>query len=54
MCRRILERVRGKEDGRVGCFVLATDLARIKKAVDGGETGNWQNLFREIFSAGKS
>ena len=54
MCRRILERVKGKKDGRVGCIVLATDLARIKKAVDGGETGNWQNLFREIISGGNT
>jgi hypothetical protein len=52
MCRRIFERVKGKKDGRVGCIVLATDLARIKQAVDGGETGNWQNLFREIISGG--
>lgn len=50
MCRRIIERVEGKKDGRVACIVLATDLARIKKAVNGGETGNWQDLFREIIS----
>jgi hypothetical protein len=28
-------------------------MARIKKALDGGEIGNWQNLFREIISGGK-
>lgn len=54
MCRRIFERVEGKKDGRVACVVLATDLARIRQAVDGGETGNWQNLFREIISSGKA
>lgn len=54
MCRRIFERVKGKKDGRVGCIILATDLARIRKAVDGGETGNWQTLFREIISGGNA
>lgn len=54
MSRRILERVEGKKNGRVACVVLATDLARIKKAVDGGETGNWQDLFREIISGGET
>lgn len=54
MCRRIVEQVEGKKDGRVGCIVLATDLALIKKAVDGGEAGNWQDLFREIISAGRA
>ncbi|MCX7176421.1 MAG: hypothetical protein NT159_21355 [Proteobacteria bacterium] len=48
MCRRIVKRVNGKKEGRVGCLVLATDFTQIKKAVDGGEVGNWQNLFREI------
>lgn len=54
MCRRIFERLEGKKDGRVACVVLATDMARIRQAVDGGETGNWQNLFREIISSGKA
>lgn len=54
MCRRIFERVQGKKDGRVGCIVLATDLTRIKQAVDGRETGNWQDLFREIISDGNT
>lgn len=53
MCRRIIERVRGKKNGRVACIVMATDLVRIRKAVDGGETGAWQDLFREILSGGK-
>lgn len=52
MCRRIFERVQGKKDGRVACIVLATDLARIRHAIDGGETGSWQTLFREIISGG--
>lgn len=50
MCRRIFNRIERKADGHVGCVVLATDFARIKQTVDGGETGNWQDLFREIFS----
>ena len=48
MCRRIYEHVHGKKDGRVASVVLSTDLARIKQAVDGGATGGWQDLFREI------
>lgn len=54
MCCRIFNRLEGKKDGRVGCIVLATDLARIKTAVDSGETGNWQNLFREIITGGRA
>lgn len=54
MCRRILERVNGKKDGHVRCIVLATDFARIKRAIDGGETGNWQNLLREIIISGNT
>ena len=48
------KRVEGKKDGRVSCIVLATDLARIKKAADGGETDNWQDLFREIINGGRA
>jgi hypothetical protein len=54
MCRRIFESVNGKKDGRVRCIVLATDLARIENVVDSGETGNWQDLFREILGGGNT
>ena len=50
MCRRIAAKINGKQDGRVACVVLATDLSRINKAVNGGEVGEWQDLFREIMS----
>ena len=47
MCRRIYDRVK-KEDGRVYALVLSTDMALIKDAVNRGDTGAWQDLFREI------
>lgn len=50
MCRRIAVRVNGKKDGRVACVVLATDLSQINKAVNSGDVGEWQDLFREILS----
>jgi hypothetical protein len=50
MCRRICERVE-KRDGMVGALVLSTDMARIQQALKSGETGKWQDLFREIVSA---
>ena len=53
MCRRIFERVRGKKDGRVACVVFSTDLVRIRKAMDSGATGGWQDLFREILNPPK-
>lgn len=47
MCQRIYERSKTK-DGRVHALVLSTDLALIKDAVRRGDTGTWQDLFREI------
>ena len=47
MCQRIYERVETK-DGRVHALVLSTDMASIKDAVKRGDTGAWQDLFREI------
>ena len=47
MCRRIYDRVK-KEGGRVRALVLSTDMALIRGAVKGGDTGAWQDLFREI------
>lgn len=53
MCRRIARRINRKKDGRVACVVLATDLSQIKKAVAGGDVGEWQDLFREILNGGR-
>lgn len=50
MCRRIAGRINRKKDGRVACVVLATDLSQIHKAVNGGDVGEWQDLFREILT----
>ena len=47
MCRRIYERIKTKDD-RVDALVLSTDMALIKDAVKQGDTGAWQDLFREI------
>ncbi len=47
MCRGIYERVKTK-DGRVHALVLSTDMTLIKDALKRGDTGAWQNLFREI------
>ena len=47
MCRRIYDMAE-KEDGRVRALVLSTDMALIKEAVKSGDTGTWQDLFREI------
>ncbi len=47
MCRRIYERVK-KEGGRVHALVLATDMELIKDSMERGDTGAWQDLFREI------
>ena len=47
MCRRIYDRIKTK-DGQVHALVLSTDMALIKDAVKRGDTGAWQDLFREI------
>jgi hypothetical protein len=47
MCRRIYQEaeVRGEQ---VVTVVLSTDMKRILDAVNHGDTGNWQDLIREI------
>lgn len=52
MCRRIYERVK-KEDNRMHALVLATDIKLIQDAMERGDTGTWQDLFREIMAAAK-
>jgi hypothetical protein len=47
MCRRIYERSK-KEDGQVHAVVLSTDMGLIKDAMERGDAGAWQDLFREI------
>jgi hypothetical protein len=47
MCRRVYEKARSK-DGRVHVLVLSTDLTLVKEALKRGDTGAWQDLFREI------
>lgn len=47
MCRRIFDRVKSQDD-RLVALVLSTDMARIQEAMKRGDTGSWQDLFREI------
>jgi hypothetical protein len=52
LCERIQQNVRRSADGRKAVtLVYATDMAQIKKAIERGETGVWQDLFREIMAA---
>jgi hypothetical protein len=51
MCRRIRDRRKQGPDGKVACLVLSTDMARINNALKVGETGAWQDLFREIIGS---
>lgn len=53
LCNRVYERAK-VHDGKVAAIVLSTDMARIRDALKRGETGNWQDLFREIVSANPS
>lgn len=47
MCRRMYQKaqIQGVEAGTI---VLSTDKIRILEAIKSGETGNWQDFFREI------
>lgn len=47
MCRRIYRRAETK-DGRVHASVLSTDMTLIENSLKRGDTGAWQDLFREI------
>lgn len=49
MCQRICQRTK-KKDNNIYAQILSTDMALIHKALKKGETGIWQNLFREIMS----
>ena len=52
MCRRIYQNaeIHGEQ---VVTVVLSTDMVRILDTVKRGDTGNWQDLFREIVSDDK-
>ncbi len=47
LCKRIVYRARRQND-QVIAVVLATDMKRIRGAIARAETGQWQNLFRDI------
>ena len=53
LCKRVYKRVKMHEEKRV-TLVLSTDMARIQGALKCGETGDWQDLFREVLSANPS
>lgn len=48
MCRRVYDLTKKAKDGHVYAQVLSTDMAAIKDALKRNETGEWQDLFREI------
>jgi hypothetical protein len=53
MCQRIYRRAEVSGE-QVVALVLSTDMKRILDTVKRGETGNWQDLFREIVGDGNS
>jgi len=52
MCQRICRRAQ-TQGNYVVSAIIATDAARILEAVKRGETGAWQDVFREIIEGGK-
>lgn len=50
LCDRVYKKVQ-EGDGKAFALVYATDMASIQEAVKRGETGAWQDLFREIITA---
>ena len=53
LCKRVYKRVKMHEERRV-TLVLSTDMARIQGVLKCGETGDGQDLVREILSANPS
>jgi len=53
MCRRIYQKVKVHGE-QVVALVFSTDMKRILDTVKRGDTGNWQDLFREIVGNGNS
>lgn len=52
MCRRMYDETSTKDD-QTYVLVLSTDLAIIKDALKRGESGAWQDLFREVMAGKK-
>lgn len=49
--QEMLERIRQTvktQDGHIYALVISTDMAAIRKAVERGEVGEWQDLFRQF------
>ena len=53
MCERVCKKVK-VHDGKIVAMVLSTDMTAIREAFNRGETGSWQDLFREIMNASLS
>ena len=49
LCKRVYERIY-TDEGEINALVLSTDMGQIREAIKQGETGNWQDLFRDIMS----
>lgn len=47
MLERIRQNVR-EQDGRICALVISTDMAEIHRAIQEGEEGEWQDLFRQF------
>ncbi|MDO9043589.1 MAG: hypothetical protein Q7U64_14810 [Desulfocapsaceae bacterium] len=47
LCKRVYERV-DIDNGKVIAFILSTDMTKIRDAIKHGETGAWQDFFRDI------
>lgn len=50
--QEMLERIRqnvSEQDGHVYVLVMSTDMAVINKAIQNGDVGPWQDLFRQFF-----
>lgn len=53
LCKRVYRRAKIAND-KVVTLVLSRDMARIRETLKRGETGNWQDLFREIMRTNPS
>ncbi|KAF5883589.1 hypothetical protein [Rhizobium sp. PEPV16] len=49
--QEVLERIRQnvrEQGGHIYALVISTDMAAIYKAIERGEVGEWQDLFRQF------
>lgn len=54
--REMLERIRQnvwEQDGHIHALVISTDMAEIHSAIQKGEEGEWQDLFRQFIDTAK-